>query len=60
MYLYDNGNGISMTSMPEFCAGAKGEDSKHCVTNFPSSLKDCVRHLYGWRSAHTCTRMNLV
>ena len=45
MFLYNDGKGTRMTSLPEFCVGTKEDDSTQCVTNYPSSLRDCVRHL---------------
>ncbi|XP_019633421.1 PREDICTED: beta-1,3-glucosyltransferase-like [Branchiostoma belcheri] len=42
MYIYDSGNGVKLTDVPQFCAGPQIEDeTSKCVTTFPSELPQC-------------------
>ena len=43
MYIRDEGKGVLLTDVPEFCIGTKSEETLECVTTFDSSPPDCVR-----------------
>ena len=43
MFIYNDGKGIELSDVPEFCTTHPGEDDQ-CVTSFNDSSASCVRN----------------